>query len=144
MPNIGVQVINVTFRNVAGTVTPTPTMAASMSTTPGLAQQTTTAKSARLSDDLDGAAHPQNSAMRVPPSRIIRTARPAGRGDPTFLTDAAGTFVCFKNRPCSVVLDGVRVTHANTATRSPPAWLCGNTTVAVGAGGVKPPLSGGC
>jgi hypothetical protein len=133
VPNIGVQVINVTFRNVVGTVVPSPT--STMATATRAMQITSTAKIQPSSREDD---------FIVEPHSAMTTHLKKSRGDPTFLTDAAGTFVCFRNRPCSVVLDGVRVAHANAATRSPPAWLCGNTTVAVGAGGVAPPLSGGC
>lgn len=95
VPNIGVQVTNVTFKNVTGSV--------------------------------------------VPKSTAGEVAE-----DPTFLTDAAGTFICYKNRPCTVSMQGVDVWHANKANPTPPAWLCGNTTVVVGTGGVHPALSGGC
>eukprot|EP00035_Acanthoeca_spectabilis_P039382 m.61670 g.61670 ORF g.61670 m.61670 type:complete len:459 (+) comp9572_c0_seq1:19-1395(+) len=95
VPNIGVQVTNVTFKNVTGSV--------------------------------------------VPKSTAGEVAE-----DPTFLTDAAGTFICYKNRPCTVSMQDVDVWHANKANPTPPAWLCGNTTVVVGIGGVHPALSGGC
>jgi hypothetical protein len=110
VPNIGVQVLNVTFRNVSGTVVP---------------------KAAR--------GHPAPmDALTLGDYRVALSS------DPTFLTDAAGTFVCMKKRPCTVVLDGVKVSHANVKTGTPPLWLCGNTTVTVGPGGVAPQLTGGC
>ena len=142
MPNIGVQVVNVTFRNVVGTVVPPPTTAASTSAFLGQAEQitTTTATAVGLKQSRDtDLKFAEGSYSTLPVTVTQRT-----QGDPTFLTDAAGTFVCFRNRPCSVVLDGVHVTHAIAATHSPPAWLCGNTTVVVGSAGVAPPLSGGC
>eukprot|EP00037_Helgoeca_nana_P027699 m.318896 g.318896 ORF g.318896 m.318896 type:complete len:306 (+) comp27579_c0_seq1:638-1555(+) len=113
-PNIGVQVVNVTYRNVSGTVIPT---------------------AAR------GPSAPTAGRMDA---RTLGDSRAARAPNPMKLSDAAGTFVCMPDRPCAVTIDGVSVSHANVKTGTPPPWLCRNATVAVGPGGVMPRLTGGC
>ena len=80
-PNIGVLAVNVTFKNITGTVTPKATSSASS---------------------------------------------PVG-GDPSFLTDAAGTFICLSKRMCEFEVNDVHITHADPTTSEPPVWLCNNT-----------------
>ena len=103
VPNSGVRVWDVTFRNITGTVClPRPRGAAAA----------------------DGAA---NGAVG---------------GDPSFLVDAAGTFFCRPEHPCSLALVDVSVRHSSNANATPPAWKCNSSDIA--ATRVSPGLPGAC
>lgn len=74
------------------------------------------------------------------------------RSDPSFLVDAAGTFFCRENRPCSFYMEGVSISHASVANKTAPQWLCNNSILLGerghggdrGIGMVAPPLPAQC
>eukprot|EP00039_Didymoeca_costata_P016128 m.284026 g.284026 ORF g.284026 m.284026 type:complete len:438 (-) comp16339_c3_seq10:94-1407(-) len=61
-------------------------------------------------------------------------------GDPSFLVDAAGTFICLSKRPCSFSLENINVRHADASNKTEPVWLCNNTNILEDMS-VSPPLS---
>eukprot|EP00729_Bicosta_minor_P012181 gene12181-29264_t len=64
-------------------------------------------------------------------------------GDPSFLVDSAGSFVCLEHRRCSFQMDNVSISQFSRANTTVPAWLC-NNTVLIASSTVNPPLSAKC
>jgi len=65
------------------------------------------------------------------------------QGDPSFLVDSAGSFVCLEHRRCSFQMDNVSISQFSRANTTVPAWLCNNTDL-IASSTVNPPLSAKC
>ena len=79
-------------------------------------------------------------------SGTVRPKRPQllGRNDPTFLTDASGTFFAHDaSRKIELTLTNITLRKADPADKTPPAWLCNHSDITV-RGAVEPPLSESC
>jgi len=85
----------------------------------------------------------ENIVFRNISGTVIPKGHRSIQGDPTFLTDAAGTFFGRPKRGCTFTLEDINIRHgtASNATQ-PPVWSCNSTDVT--ATSVSPPLSSSC
>jgi hypothetical protein len=115
-PNIGVLAVNVTFKNITGTVVPIP---------PRYPDQN------RQQLAMDDVTDEEENAV----------GGKAGK-DPSMVVDAAGTFICLSKRQCQFELMDVHIKHTDPSNTVPPIWLCNNTVN--DAHDISPPLSATC